>query len=238
MTGKRKLFIGAAAAGVLLAAALVLLWSNLDSIVKRAIERYGSQAVGTDVRVARVALQPAKGKGAISGLTVANPRGFSAQHIIALGGIGIRLSPRTVTANPVVIDDIHVTAPRIAYEMNKNGASNIDALKKNLGADSPEKSGREDRRSARGGETRLRIRRLVIEKAQVDVHVAALGQKPRTITLKRLEMKNVGGAKGATPDIVAKEIVTAILSEVSREAGKAGTKRLLEKSLERMLQRR
>ncbi|NTW67441.1 MAG: hypothetical protein HGB21_14230, partial [Nitrospirae bacterium] len=50
MTRTRKVLIIIASAGLLLAAGLIFLWTNLDRIVKNAIERYGSQAIGTVVR--------------------------------------------------------------------------------------------------------------------------------------------------------------------------------------------
>ena len=63
MTRKKKFLIIIAAVVLLLAAGLAFLWTNLDWIVKNAIERYGSQATGTAVRVDRVNLNPAQGKG-------------------------------------------------------------------------------------------------------------------------------------------------------------------------------
>jgi hypothetical protein len=235
MTVKRKLLFITAAVVLLLTAALALLWTNLDWIVKNAMEKYGSQAIGTSVRVKDVSLQPAKGKGAITGLTVANPRGYSAPHIISLGRISVRLSPRTVTANPVVIDDIRITSPLVVYETNDDRVANVDVLKKNLGANSSTPPPGKGRKS---GETRIRIRQLVIENAKAEVRIASLGDKPRTVSLPRIAMTNVGGPAGAPPETVAKEIATFILAEVSKEVGKAGAERLLEKAVERALKRR
>jgi hypothetical protein len=78
----------------------------------------------------------------------------------------------------------------------------------------------------------------VIENAKADVRIASLGDRPRTIALSRLEMTDIGGKSGAPPEQVANQIVTAILSEVSAEVGKAGAQRLLEKGLERALRRK
>jgi hypothetical protein len=72
MTRTRKFLVFIASAGLLLAVGLVFLWTNLDWIVKNAIERYGSQALGTAVRVDHVSLSPTKGSGESAGLTIAN----------------------------------------------------------------------------------------------------------------------------------------------------------------------
>ena len=237
MTRKRKFLVIIAAAGLVLAAALAFLWTNLDWIVKNAIERYGSQATGTRVRVRGVALQPGQGKGVIEGLTVANPRGYAAPHILSLGAISVRLEPRTIASNPVVIEDIRIASPLVVYEMNDALVANVDVLKKHLGAD-PGKSATRGTKAAKDAGRRLRIRHLAIENAKAEVHVAALGDKPRIVALARIEMTDIGGKNGAPPEEVAKQIMTAILSEVSEEVGKAGASKLLENAVERALKRK
>ena len=61
------------------------LLSNLDSIVKSAIEQYGSEITGTRVRVGSVKITLTEGRGTIRGLRVGNPSGFSSN--------GARLRP-------------------------------------------------------------------------------------------------------------------------------------------------
>ena len=238
MTFKRKLLIIIAALILVLAAALAFLWTNLDWIVKHAIERYGSQATGTRVRVERVALHPVQGKGSIEGLTVANPRGYAAPHILSLGAISVRIEPKSIASDPVVIDDIRVTSPMVVYERNDAQVANVDVLKKHLGAGQPEKPATRGKKGPKEPGKRMRIRHLSIENAKATVRVAALGDKPRTVALSRIEMTDIGGRNGAPPEEVARQIVTAILSEVSKEVGKAGASRLLENAFERALKRK
>ena len=238
MTRKREIPIIIAAVVLLLAAGLAFLLTNLDWIVKNAIERFGSQATGTRVQVGRVALRPVQGKGAIEGLTVANPRGYSTPHIMSLGAISVRIKPRTIASNPVVIDDIRITAPLVVYEMNDARVANIDVLKKRLSADQPGKPGAGGKKGPKEQGKRLRILHLSFENAKVEVRIAALGDKPRIVALSRREMTDIGGTNGAAPEEVAKQIVTAILSEVSKEVGKAGASRLLENAVDRALKRK
>jgi hypothetical protein len=223
---------------LVLAAALTFLWTNLDWIVKNAIERYGSQATGTRVRVRGVALRPTQGKGVIEGLTVANPRGYAAPHILSFGAISVRIEPRAIASDPVVIDDIRITSPLVVYEVNDVRVANVDVLKKHLGADQPEKPVTRGTKATKDAGKRLRIRHLLIENAKAEVRVATLGDKPRIVALSRIEMTDIGGKNGAPPEEVAKQIVTTILSEVSIEVGKAGASKLLENAVERALKRK
>jgi hypothetical protein len=234
MTRSRKLFI-AVVLILLVAAGLIFLWTNINWFVKNAIERYGSQATKTSVRVASVSIKPSEGKGAIAGLTVANPKGFTSAHAVSLGSIMVRIDPRTVTTSPLVIDDVRISSPQIVYEMDKSGTSNIDVLKKNI-ASSGDNTGKQSADKKPGKETKLRIKKLTVENGRVDVLVSALGTRPQTVTLRRIEITDIGGQAGATPDQIARQILNAIVAEVTGEVADAGARQLLDKGLQRALE--
>ncbi len=235
MFRRRKLLILTGLLALIVAGALIFIWTNINRIVKTAIEHYGSQVTRTSVRVASVSIKLAQGKGAIEGLTVANPKGFTAAHVLSLGSISVRIVPSTVTTSPIVIDDIRISAPQVVYEMDKSGTANVDVLKKNIASSGGAPKRPSDKKKA-GKETRIRIKKLVIENGRVDVGVAALGSRPQTVALKRVEMTDIGGQAGATPEQVAKQVLNAIVSEVGREVAEAGAKGLVEKGLERAVE--
>ncbi|MDH3311484.1 MAG: hypothetical protein OEM95_12535, partial [Gammaproteobacteria bacterium] len=57
-------------------AGLYYLFTNLDAIVKAAIEKAGSQTTQTAVRVDSVKIVLSEAAGTIKGLSIANPKGF------------------------------------------------------------------------------------------------------------------------------------------------------------------
>ena len=59
--------------------------NNLDDLVKAAIEKYGSEATQTAVRVDRVKINLVDGAGGISGLTIANSNSFTMPNAFSLG---------------------------------------------------------------------------------------------------------------------------------------------------------
>src|SRR2546421_13106831 len=75
------------------------LYASRDALIKRAIERYGPELTGVSVKVKAVKLEPVEGRGAISGIEVGNPRGFSAPHSVTLGEIRLAPEPRPLTAH-------------------------------------------------------------------------------------------------------------------------------------------
>lgn len=221
MSTGRKILIAVGILILVIIAAIFYIGSNLDRIVKDAIERYGSQALGTSVRVSSVSLKPTEGSGSISGLTVANPSGFGSKYILDLGGISVRINPKSIASNPIVIEEVRIASPQVFYEMDKSGKSNVDELKKNIGAApaSGDKAGKKSNK-------RIRIDRFVMERAKVEARITALGDKPQALELHKIEMTDVGGKSGASPEQIAKQLASAIATEVARETAQAAGKKL------------
>lgn len=235
MTTRRKVLIVAGAIALVLGATIALLLTNINWIVRNAIEHYGSRATGTRVQVAAVNIRLARGSGALEGLTVANPKGFSPSPALALGSVSVRIDARSVASDVVIIDEIRVIRPQIVYEMDDSRRSNIDELRKHMG---PTKATAAKPPDAGKPAKRLRIRKLVIESGSVDVRVAVAGGRPRTLTLRKMELQDIGGRAGAAPEEAARQIIGAVLNEAGREIAAAGTERLIEKGLERALRGR
>jgi uncharacterized protein involved in outer membrane biogenesis len=238
MRGKRKiLIIIAGVLVVVIAAAIILILTNIDSIVKAAIEKYGSEATKTAVRVSSVKIHVTSGEGAIAGLTVANPHGFNSPYVFRLGKISTRIDTRSITSSPIVIDEIRIAAPQVTYEMNSSGASNISLLKQNLqapAASTPKKTGEE--KKDKGKEKKIIIKRFVIESGRIDVRIAALGDKTETLTLRRIELTNIGKPGGATPAQVSQQVLSALVDEVGRVV-QSLVKKNAEKGIDRAIKR-
>jgi hypothetical protein len=220
-----------------LAAAIIYLMTNLDSIVKTAIEKYGSQAAKTAVRVSSVAIRLTAGEGEINGLTVANPQGFSSPAVFRLGKIDMKIDPRTVTSSPIVIEEVRISAPQVVYEMNKELASNILVLKKNIqqSAAGSKKAAQENKTG--GKEVKIRIKKLVMDSGRIEAHVAALGDKPQAVTLKHFEMIDIGGHGGATPAQVAEQVLTKLVEDVGVAVARAGLEKQVDKEVDRAVKR-
>lgn len=236
MTRGRKILVVAGVLAVIVAGAVGYLLTNLDAIIKSAIAKYGSQVTRTAVRASSVKIQLASGKGAIGGLTVANPPGFATPYAVRLGVISTRINAKTVTANPVVIDEIRIAAPQIVYEMNQAGMANIDVLKKNIQAATAAKPQKAPaKKKGNEKETRFLIRRIVIEQGRIEVRIAALGGKPQSATLKRLELNNIGSGGGATPAQVAEQVLTPIVEEVGRTVAERYLQKGIDSAVKRLL---
>ncbi len=225
----RKAVIGIVIVLVVLATVFFFVLSSLDRIVARAIEHYGSSATQTDVKVSSVSIKLKSGEGTVNGLKIGNPSGFSTPDAFNLSGIRIRLDTQSVTSNTIVIEEIHVSRPRVTYEIDSRGKSNINMLKDNLQQSPGE---RESRQKANGKKINLVIRKLTVENGQIDVRLAARPDEPLTITLPRIALSNLGGEKGLPPDRITRQILSALARDVGSAAASAGLMKYLGKSIE------
>lgn len=232
MKTSSKAFIGLAMFVVLVVAGLFLLFSGLDRIVAAAIEKYGSEATGTRVGVSSVRIDLRGGKGTIRNLSVGNPTGFSTPNAFRLEDISVAVDTGTVTGNPVVIDQVTILSPRITYEIDQDGRSNIELLKKKLqGTPSKEPSGR---KAGNSGGKRVVIRRLVIDRGEIAIRVAALPGKPLSAALPRIELKNLGGEGGGSPGDIARQVLRPLVNQVAAAAAGAGIGKYLGKEAEEL----
>ncbi|MFC1536741.1 hypothetical protein ACFL48_02870 [Pseudomonadota bacterium] len=225
----KKALIGVGAVAALLIIGVVFVFSNLDSIVKNAIETFGSEATKTTVSVADVKLELTDGRATISGLKVGNPDGFSDPNIFELGMISTSIDTSTIDQNPIIIDEIIIKAPAVVYEINKSGVSNSSVLQKNLGAGS---GGSDKAASSDGGEElKLIIRKLVVEGTTAKVRIAALGDMEQTVKLPRIVMTDIGKKDGgASAAEVAQKLSSKLLGNVTGAVSKLGVGKYLGKS--------
>jgi len=228
---KRALAITLALVLVLVAAAVHYVCSSLDTIVKAAIERYGSELAGTPVHVQSVDLAVRKGEGTIRGLRVANPPGFSSHDVFALQEITLALDAMSVRKMPIEIQHIEIVDPQVRYELDAKGTANINVIRANLArarihpASSPAPTGQ----SAR--ELRLRVKDLSLKGGAMTADTSALGGTDLEVPLPALEMRNLGaGERGATPSEISAEILTALSQRTITAVGASELKqRLVDK---------
>jgi uncharacterized protein involved in outer membrane biogenesis len=232
---KKKIIIGIVLALILaIAGTAVYVLTNLNSIVKAAIEKYGSQATKTAVRVSSVQIKLRSGEGSVLGLQVAHPFGFFSPSIITLDDISVRLAVNSVASTPIVIDNILISGPEVFYEIKEDGSTNVDVLKRNLAPSGPPTEA-QPQKSPKGKAIKLRVKKLVFEKGKVHVRAAKLVDKPYTVELPRLELTDIGKHGGATPAEIGRTVATALAEETAKAVARTQGERLLRKGADDLL---
>ncbi len=194
--------------------------SNLDDIVKAAIETYGSEATQTAVRVDNVKLGLQDGSGAIYGLTVGNLKGFSAPQLFSLGEISTQVDLESLSKEIIVIEHVTVRAPEVFYELNKAGKSNLDELKQNLSSGSASTGSSANKQSG-SKEPKLIIRKFLFDEGSIYAKLVPLN-KDYELKLPKIEISNLGGKNGATPAQIADQVVKVLTDRAMVEIQKKG----------------
>src|SRR5690606_14256841 len=129
---RKKILISFIALLLLAGIGLGFVWTNLDHIVKSAIEKYGSAATQASVDLDSVSLALSTGECAMSDLTVGNPDGFSSPYALHLSNISVKLDTASLRGTgPIVIEEIPIAAPQIYYEVLGSGKNNLSTLSDN-----------------------------------------------------------------------------------------------------------
>ena len=220
-----KVLIALGVIAVIAAAGLFFLFSRLDRIVAAAIEKYGSEATGTKVEVSSVRIRLKAGEGSIRNLSVGNPAGFTTPKAFRLEDITVAVDTGSITRDPLVIDKVTVLAPRITYEIDQAGRSNIGEIRKRVeGGRGKEPSGKKT-----GGEggRKIVIRHLVIENGEVSVQAAALPGKPINVSLPRISLSDLGGKGGDSPGAIARQVLEPLVTQATQAAARTGVQRYL-----------
>jgi hypothetical protein len=197
------------------------LLSNLDGIVKTAIETYGSQATQTAVRVNSVQIVLKDGSGTIRGLVVGNPSGFAAQQAFSLGVISTQIDLKSLSEEVTVIEHITVRAPEVFFELNETGKNNLGELKENLSSGASGSSASSPPSQSRGAEPKLIIRKLLFVDGSIHASVVPLG-KDYELQLPKIELNNLGGKNGATPTQIAEQVLKVLTDRALAEVKKKG----------------
>lgn len=232
MKATSKVMIGLGIVAVIIAAGIFLLLSNLDRIVAAAIEKYGSDATGTEVQVSSVRIRLREGEGSIRTLRVGNPAGFSSPTAFQLEDISVAVATDSVTGDPIVIDKVLVQSPRVTYEIDRSGRSNIVAIRKEL--EKSRKSGVPRTKDSEGTGRKIVIRKLIIENGEVHMKVAALPREIPPARIPQIELTNLGGQGGDSPTAIAHQVLRPLVNQAIAAASQAGLEQYLGKEAEQV----
>ncbi|WP_316976226.1 AsmA family protein [Shumkonia mesophila] len=214
---KKGLLIGGGVVVVVIAVAVFYLWSNLGSVIKAAVEKYGSEITQAKVTLNAVDLSASSGEGSLKGLTVGNPAGFATDSAFRLGAVSLKVDTGSITGDPIVINEVVIQAPEVTYEW-ATGGSNLDVIKRNIDAFTQKMGAGKSASSDDGAGKKVIIENLYVRDGRVDVAAQFLQGKKMGTPLPTIHLKDIGKEKkGASASEVADKVMSAIIAS----AGKA-----------------
>lgn len=225
---KKLLIIGGVVLSVIVGGA-VFLFSSLDTIVKKIIEDVGSQVAGVKVSVGGVKISLTEGKASITGMSIANPPGFSSDPAFKLGEISVTLDTGSLSKNPIVIKDVLIASPAVSYEL-ASGGSNLDQLQKNVkaftakqGAGKVEDKPASTKPADKSEEKKVVIDRLAITGGQVKLAAGGIPGADTTAKLGDMVLTGIGkDSGGASSAQVAQKLLDAMVNGAIKSASGLG----------------
>jgi len=207
---------------VVLAGAAYWVYESIDLIVKLALEHYGPQVAGVEVKVGEVRLSPQDGTGDLTRVEIGNPPGFASPRSLRVQRIAVAVDPSTLRAPLVHIREIVIEQPAITYEKGDR-ETNLDAIRHHIAGyvkEAEGASGSGDKTPAgREVQHRFRIDSFAIRGARVTMTNPALKGGGVTFDLPEVVLRDIGGrGNGVTASqaaaIVADALVAAIAQKV------------------------
>jgi hypothetical protein len=230
----KKILIAFSVLILLLAGGGYYLASNLDSILRTAIEKYASEATQTKVSLKSVSIKLKSGEVALSGLSIGSPAGFDADKTFYLGDIKVKLDTASVRGTgPILISDVTIDKPQITYEVNATGQANLQTIVRNANSYASSLAGRSGGLAKPAGEPantaapaptekpgrKVIIKSLTISDGQVGILQPLLKGKELSASLPTLHLSNIGqNSGGATAAEVAQQLITVITASATQTA--------------------
>lgn len=230
---KKTLSILAIVVVVAIAGGVYYLLNNLDSLVKQAIEKYGSQATHTSVSVNSVRIKLKQGSAAIAGITVANPKGFSADDAFSLGKIAVRVDYKHSSKKHITIDEVKVLSPEVFYEVNADRQGNLNILKDNIAGKSPSKKSATSVSASQGAVPTITIGRFEFAGGALHAKLVPLNNKQYNLDLPSFTLRNLHG----TPQQISKQVMNQLIDHARAEIKRKGIDAALENARNKLKQK-
>ncbi len=226
----KKLLIFGGIVVVVIVAAAVLMVGNINTIIKKGVEKGGPILLKAPVSLSKVAIDLKSGAGEFKGLTIGNPEGYNTAHAFRLGSLQIDLDIKSVTSDKIHIRKIIIDGPEITYEQRAAGKSNLVQLQENITSFSSPESKDEKNGSGSQGK-KMQIDYVKVENANINVSVDILKGEKLTVPIRSFEIRNIGKNRDRTISgalgIILTEINKAVLPAAMSAA--SGYQKMLQK---------
>lgn len=209
---------------------LWLLFSNLNGIVKEAVETVGSDTLETSVGLNNVDIQLTKGSGELNGFTIANLPGFKQEKLLSVDTVKLDIDPTSLNGDVIVIDELTIQGVKVIAEQ-LGETTNLQALLDKFSGGESDSAASES--SEAGPDILLAVKQLNFVENSLTLATEKYGE--HTLDLPNIVQSNIGSASnGLTPNqlaqAIAKPLIESAKKSVEKGVAKLAEDRLKEKA--------
>ena len=187
----------------------------IDHIAKAGIETGSTYALGVDTTLDGVDIGLLSGRSELSGLIVANPKGFKTDHFLSLSNGVLNVSLGSLARDTVEVSEFLLTGIDMNLERNKSESNygvilgNLERFESGDTADEGEPASQEE-----GEGKKFVIREIVIRDVTVHVDLLPIGGEAvrTTVPLTELRLENVG--TGSDEGIQVAELSATLIKAI------------------------
>ncbi|HKQ39832.1 MAG TPA: hypothetical protein VJ063_17265 [Verrucomicrobiae bacterium] len=202
---------------ILLIVGVVVALLSLNRIVKKGVETVGPAMAKVEVKVKDVDLSPFSGSGKVQGLLVGNPSGFKTPSAIQVGVVGMKVEPRSLMGDKIIVRSLRMEAPEITFEGDLKG-NNLSKILENV--QGTEEKAPATKEEAKAKSRKLQVDDFVLTGAKVNVNSPLLAGKTATVTIPDIHLANLGqGPEGITPAELTKRVLKEVLDGTLKSVG-------------------
>lgn len=186
-------------------------------LLETGVEKGGTVALGSETTLHSATLSLLSGDVKLNDFKIRNPQGFTADHVFAVDQIAVSANTKSFLGDTIEINNIDIKAPAITLEFNQGG-TNLGALMKHLEGSGGGSGGggKPDGEASTGGGKKLRVGRITIEAARLNLVAAMLSKEATSITLPTLEVKDLGN------DLTMAQLLEKVLAVIMTAAADSG----------------
>ncbi|HEX8523600.1 MAG TPA: AsmA family protein [Tepidisphaeraceae bacterium] len=197
---------------LLVVAVVVIVYLNLNRIVKRTVETQGTQQLNVATTLDGAALSLFGGSLKLDDLEIASPPGFSAPKILSLDDAKVRVSYGQLKQDPVHVQLVDLKGPKLVIEQS-GGKFNFNALMDNSAKTEDKPAGDPNR------PMHVIIDQLNITDAMVVIRpgIPGLAQEIN-VPLPAVSMQKVGTGEGNQNGAALKDVVMDVITTMAAKA--------------------
>jgi hypothetical protein len=206
-----RIILGFVLVMILAVVAVLLL---IDPIAKSGVEKGASYALGVETTVDSVDVRLLDGQVIMDDLNIANPEGFTSDHLVHTGQLDVQVDPGSFFSEAVQVRKFELDGLEMHIEQ-KLGSSNVSQIMDNIKRLSKDED--KEKQTSEAPSKKVKVERILIKNVVAHFHMLvgpALKVEVPTIELKDVSSDGAGGVAGQ----LASQIFSAVLEAVLKSA--------------------
>lgn len=205
---------------IIIAVLLIVIYFTLNMIVAKGIEKFGTEATGTEVEVQSVYLSPFAGSLEIKGLSVANPKGYHSGNALTLNRFFVSMNIKSLLSDKIIINEVLIENVSIDLEPSLTAGSNLQEISNNISAYTASEKTQEKTPSQpseqKPGKTVI-IKHLLIQDGTVSISSSML-RNNIIVPMAKIEMYDIGENNSQSAEEIVQTVFNQLILGVSSAA--------------------